>query len=111
MPWRRSVPWGRPLWSRLPLRSGLLTARRRSGRLRPGRWVAGGWSRSRWTRLGRAPLLRLCLIVHLHRGGGLHVAIGRKRLADGRVGRAAMIDVRKLGLVGAGNMLILDLRP
>lgn len=51
------------------------------------------------------------LVVSLQRGRGSDVAIGGKRLIDGHGGRAAMVDIGKLGPVGAGGPLILDLRP
>ena len=51
--------------------------------------------------------LRRRLIAFLHIRWGSHIAICRERLADGRIGRASMIDVRKLSPVGAGLTLIL----
>ena len=62
--------------------------------------------RSRLTLL----LLRSSLIVRLQRRRSPHVAIGRKRLADRKAGRTAMIDTRKLSPIGAGGALILHLR-
>jgi hypothetical protein len=58
--------------------------------------------------------LVLLLLLHspigsLQRGRCFHVAIGRERLADCHIGRAAMICAGKLGLVGAGGTLILHL--
>jgi hypothetical protein len=40
-----------------------------------------------------------------------HIAIGCKGPADSHTGWAAMIDALKLGPVGAGSVLILELRP
>ena len=57
------------------------------------------------TRLTLLLLLR-SLIAYLQRRWGPDIAIRRKRLSDGRTGRTAMIDVRKLSPVGAGNVLI-----
>ena len=54
-------------------------------------------------------LLRYSPIGSLQRRWCFHVAIGRKRLADSHIGRAAMIRIGKLGPVGAGSTLILHL--
>ena len=59
----------------------------------------------------RLALLCCSLIVLLDRRGSSYAAIGRNWLVHDRAGRAAMIDVRKLCPVGAGNALILDLIP
>jgi len=59
----------------------------------------------------RLPLL-LLLYIPIgcpQRRWSLHVAIGRKRLPDSHIGRAAMIRTGKLGPVGAGSSLILHL--
>jgi hypothetical protein len=56
-------------------------------------------------------LLRNRLIVHLHRCRDSDVAIGGERLGDGQIGWTTMVDAGKLGPVGAGRMLILELRP
>ena len=56
-------------------------------------------------------LLRGGLIARLQRRRRVDVAIGRKRLVDGQTGRAAMVDAGELSPVGAGNVLILQLRP
>jgi hypothetical protein len=56
-------------------------------------------------------LLRFSLIVCLHGRRHANVAICRKGLADGKIGWPAMIDVRKLRAVGAGDMLVLNLCP
>ena len=56
-------------------------------------------------------LLHSLALLLLQRSGGPHVTVCRKRPVDGKAGRAAMIDVRKLSPVGAGSALILDLRP
>ena len=49
------------------------------------------------------------LIVHLHRRWDSDVAVGRKRLVDDQTCRMAMVDAGKLGTVGAGHVLILNL--
>ena len=56
-------------------------------------------------------LLRGGLIARLQRRRRVDVAIGRKRLVDGQTGRAAMVDAGELSPVGAGDVLILQLRP
>ena len=56
-------------------------------------------------------LLRLGLVVSLHGRGGLNVVICHEWLADGQTGRTAMIYAGKLSTIGAGNLLILELRP
>jgi hypothetical protein len=38
-----------------------------------------------------------------------HIAVCRKRLFDGHIGRSTMIRTGKLGAVGAGGALILEL--
>ncbi len=63
-----------------------------------------------WCRLVLLLLLLHSPIGFLQCRRCFHVAIGRKRLADSHVGRAAMIRIGKLGLVGAGSTLILHLR-
>ena len=65
------------------------------------------------TRL-RGRLMLLLLLIHCpigcpQRRRSLHVAVGRKRLLDGHIRRAAMICTGKLGAVGAGGALILEL--
>ena len=55
-------------------------------------------------------LLRSDLRARLYRRGNPHVAICRKRLADGQAGWPTMIDTGKLSPVGAGSALILHLR-
>jgi len=60
--------------------------------------------------LRRVSLLRRCLIVRLHCRGWADVAICRQRPADCKAGWTAMIYIGKLRPVGAGNVLILDLR-
>ena len=55
-------------------------------------------------------LARFGLIAGHHSSGRPDIAIRSQRLADSQVGRAAMIDAGKLRPIGAGNMLILDLR-
>ena len=59
----------------------------------------------------RLPLLLLLYIPIgcLERRWSPHVAIGRKRLVDGHIGRTAMIRIGKLGPVGARSTLILHL--
>jgi hypothetical protein len=81
------------------------------------------WLRARlvllWLR-SFLPLLRLrsrlvlLLLLYIpigcpQRRWSLHVVIGRKRLPNRHIGRAAMIRIRKLGPVGAGSSLILHL--
>jgi hypothetical protein len=56
-------------------------------------------------------LLHYSAIGCLQRRWSFHVAIGRKRLVDRHIGRAATIRTGKLSLVGAGSTLILDLCP
>lgn len=72
-----------------------------------------GMRRLSWIRmrLRRCALLRRSLIVSLHGRGRLDVVICRERLADGEAGRAAMVCAGKLGAIGAGDLLILHLRP
>jgi len=60
-------------------------------------------------RLHRGALLRFHLIVCLQCRWSPHIAICRKRLGDGQVGRAAMVHVGELGAICAGNVLILEL--
>jgi hypothetical protein len=59
---------------------------------------------------GRITLLRHGLIVRLQRRGGSHIAVCRKRLADDRAGRTALIHAGKLCAIGACGVLILHLR-
>lgn len=71
-------------------------------------------SRLALTRLRGGLTLLLLLnfpIGDAKRRRGFYVAVGRKRLVDGHVIRASMIRTRKLGTVGAGCALILDLCP
>jgi hypothetical protein len=56
-------------------------------------------------------LLRSGLIAGLQRSRRVDVAIGRKRLIDGQIGWTAMVYAGELIPVGAGNVLILQLRP
>jgi hypothetical protein len=68
-------------------------------------------------------LVRLALLTRLmlllsnspigcpQRRWGPHVAICRKRPGDGHTAWPAVVDTRKLSVVGAGSTLILDLRP
>lgn len=56
-------------------------------------------------------LLGRGLIVRLQRSRSVDVAVGRERLADDQTGRAAMVDADKLSPIGAGCVLILQLRP
>ena len=50
------------------------------------------------------------LIACLHRRRCVNIAIGRKRMADNQVGRTALVNAGELTPVGAGNLLILQLR-
>ena len=52
-------------------------------------------------------VLRGSLIVRLYLRRHADVVVGCERLADGQIGRTAMVDVGKLSTVAAGNMLIL----
>ena len=61
--------------------------------------------------LWRLVLLLGPLIVHLHRCRHSDVAVCRKRLVDDQTGWPGMVDAGKLGPVGAGKVLVLDLRP
>ena len=56
-------------------------------------------------------LLRYGPIGCLQCRRGLHVAICRERPTGGGAGRAPMVDTRKLSSIGAGDTLILHLRP
>ena len=61
----------------------------------------------------RLALLLLLLLYNpirsLQRRWSSYIAIGRKRMADSHIGRAAMIRTGKLGPVGSGGTLILHL--
>ena len=72
-----------------------------------------GMRRRSWIRmrLRCCALLRRSLIVSLHGRGRLDVVICPERLADCEAGRAAMVCAGKLSTIGAGNLLILHLRP
>jgi hypothetical protein len=59
------------------------------------------------TRLALLLLPCFRLIVHLHRRRHSHVAVGGKRLVDGKTCRTSVIDVGKLSAVGAGIVLVL----
>ena len=64
-----------------------------------------------WLRRDRMLLRgRSRLIVYLQRRRRLHVVICWKRLAGNHCGRATMVDCRKLRLVGACSVLVLNLR-
>jgi hypothetical protein len=54
-------------------------------------------------------LLRYCTIGCLQGRRGPHVAICRKRLIDSQTGWTTVVDAGKLGTVGAGHVLILNL--
>ena len=56
-------------------------------------------------------VLRGSLIVCLYLCRHADVVVGRERLVDGHAGRAAMVHIGKLGPIGAGDMLILQLCP
>ena len=55
-------------------------------------------------------VLRGSLIVCLYLCRHADVVVGRERLVDGHAGRAAMVHIGKLRPVGAGDVLILQLR-
>lgn len=55
-------------------------------------------------------LLRCRLVVVLHRRWGSYVAVGCQWLVNDHAGGPAMVDIGKLGPVGAGGALIFHLR-
>lgn len=69
--------------------------------------------RLRWIRMRLLIPMRLhyCLIMSLHSGRHMHVAIRGKRLANNQIRRAALIDAGELRAIGAGSVLVLQLRP
>ena len=54
-------------------------------------------------------LLRSLLIAHRLSRWGSHIPVGRKGPIDGHAGWASMVDVGKLGSIGAGGAFILHL--